>query len=771
MLLLAVGLSLSLATALLWNAAFALRGRLANWLAIATLVSAQIVLLSEVLSELQAIGRAGFLAGHLILLAASFVLWWERGHPSLRKAWWFSPGEVLHSSRQHLLLATFAVLVLGMTLLNPIPRPHWEFDALAYHLPRAYFWKQAGTARHFYTGDFRQVQFPPNPSFHFMWMMVLSGGYAGLHIPQWVAGLVTAAGTAALARAAGHGRASSLFSGLVFLTFPMVILQMVTSFIDLLTAAPGVCFVYFALHALQEHARDVSLRQNHAVIYAGMTFGLFVGSKLTALFMLPGAGLALLLYAFLTLRKSAIPPLTALAASCVLGLGIFGAYNYVLNVIDFGSPFAADEAVEDVMRTHDSYETPAVYSFGGNLGRYIYQTMDWTIVASLPGNRLAFELNNAITRGIDQALGLNLEAVNRFALDETGYRALKHDTAGYGPAGYLVMVISPLLMIFFAVRHRQSSRFATSALYIAMSWSWLLLFSAIMWWTPYRIRFFVIFMPMLIAATIPWCYCWRRTAFSVALVLIMLSALWTCAWTTWANKSFQSAVTSPSGAGYDRLEELLDESMPIDATLGISGFRVTFPLMQRFPDYHFVNVPPDDIPMLLETGQLDAVVADPEEVAGHLSPLPFPRVESTAMLYVADPAGFIWHHRDYYRFDLVQTADGPVLNVTGRRLIHYGGQDNLATVDIYLPTVGPLSLGQDVQIDLDFSDSVALRDVVELACNAQAVEYEFEQGALTVYLRGEVLSRNMPYQVCRIVLPTSETGDQPTIEMVTARSR
>jgi hypothetical protein len=62
-----VGLIFMFGTASLFNLSFPVRGIVGNWLAIWCLSLAQVVLLSEILSELHLIGRTGFLVGHLLL--------------------------------------------------------------------------------------------------------------------------------------------------------------------------------------------------------------------------------------------------------------------------------------------------------------------------------------------------------------------------------------------------------------------------------------------------------------------------------------------------------------------------------------------------------------------------------------------------------------------------------------------------------------------------------------------------------------------------------
>ena len=116
--LLVLTLALLLATALLINAVFLVRGRLGNWLALACLIYGQVVLLAEALSILTAISAPGYLIGHAILFGVGLALWWRSGRPNLVQHWWISPAEIVDGFRRHRLLALFAAGIMLLTIAN-----------------------------------------------------------------------------------------------------------------------------------------------------------------------------------------------------------------------------------------------------------------------------------------------------------------------------------------------------------------------------------------------------------------------------------------------------------------------------------------------------------------------------------------------------------------------------------------------------------------------------------------------------------------------------
>ncbi len=787
MFLLVLGAGAVLATAVLLNAVFPLQGRLANLLALACLSFAQIVLLSEVLSEMHFIGRTGFLVGHLMLLALAFALWWRRGRPDLWASWRSAKADMSKGFRPHLPLLFFALVVLFVSFVNlglalsTSPR-YITWDPLSYHLPRAYFWAQNGTARHYYTEDIRQTEFPPNASFCYLWIMVLARSYAGLAVPSWIAGFVIAAGTAALARAAGHRRSAALFSGILFLTLPLPILHMVNEYSDLLTAAAGVCFVFFTLRALQRHAGSVPWQQNHEYLYAGAAFGLALGSKYSALFLLPGAGLAFLTYAALTLRRKAVKPLVVLAVSCIVGFALLGSYNYVLNVLDFGNPLTSvgdiEQATSDLARLAPS---PELTYFPGNLARYVYQMMDWSLFA-VPGNPI-YRGQLLVAQAIDRALNLHMAAIPGIGWEALGFRQGHPNRTGFGPIAYVATVASPLLLAIFLLRARTSGRALLSGLYIVIAWGFLVTFAALAAWSIYKTHSFPVLVPMLLAGTMPWCYTRRRWA-AVWLAPIMLVAVLTAMWVTaighvGALRLGNTSQVDPSdrlGGGTRRAQlDLLRDSLPPGSVVGFAGHRPTiFVFAEHLPEFKYVTVARGDIGTLLAENKVAAVLLSPSmealtdalrergemeaflvkacaECEPKLPSLPFLDHIHIRCLYVADPMSFLWDQRQHYGYDVVQTATGSALQFTGwRALTSLEKGWDYGSLTVALPTPGLLALHGNLRLTVRYTGDIASGDIRRVTYNGEPVAVRIEPGRLLIDLPPERLRRDEPLQLCTV---------------------
>jgi len=583
------------------------QGLVASGLFVWLALYGQVVLLAEVLSETHAFSRGGFLAGHALLTLGCGLLWWRAGRPGLgpelRVA--FEAGQRAVAARS--LLPLFAVGVLGLAGLNAVyalGTPASNGDANSYHLPRAYYWLQLGTARHFPTSDFRLVEFPPNPSFVYAWLMALGGGGA-FHLPQATAGLALALAVAGLARATGAGRRAATFSGLVTLTFPLLILEMGSPQTDVLSAATGAASIFFGLRAVRSG-------EGPDLAGFGLAFGLALGTKLTLFFLLPGLALALVVAAFAEDRALASRRLARAGGAALAGFLALGAYNYVLNLAELGNPIASVRARAVAL---GGRSVPELATRTTNFLRYGYQILDWPGLARGEGSllprlqRRAFE---AIARaaGTDLTRGVSFGPVakSRWLPDE--------DRSGFGPAGFGVVMVAPILAFVTWRRFRRGGRreALTAVLLVGIGLSWLAGFVLLnQAWTPQKIRYFLTFVPLLCAPVLPFVY-------DVALLRVpaMLISLAVAGAVTFLGPYGVRRPGPRDPAEAKRLMEdvisshveRLPRLFPPGARIGVvSEFNdVLFHLFRSLPRHRFVPVAEEDVPALLSSGTLDAAL-------------------------------------------------------------------------------------------------------------------------------------------------------------------
>jgi hypothetical protein len=210
-------------------------------------------------------------------------------------------------------LLVVVVGVVGYSIALGLFRPPNDGDALGYHLARAAFWRQQHAVDYIAGArDARLNTFAPNTEIGMAYTMVTSGTGRYAPLVQLAAALASALAVFGLARRIGAEIREAVIAGLLFVTLPVVALQMSTGLNDVIVGSFVVCAAFFLVERTVANAA-----------LAAVAIALGVGAKLTGALSLPG----LALIALVAHGRKAFRPLVAVAA------GIFaGAYWYWLDV-------------------------------------------------------------------------------------------------------------------------------------------------------------------------------------------------------------------------------------------------------------------------------------------------------------------------------------------------------------------------------------------------------------------------------------------------------
>lgn len=315
MLMLVLSTGLVGATGLLLSARLA-GGSVSHWLVGAYVLGfAEIVVVSLLLSPFSALSRWPLFGSLLAILCVAAVVARPAGLPPYRAAA-RALGTVV---REPAVAVVAAVAACGAaySFALAVFRPPNDQDALAYHLARAALWAQQHSIG-FIPGarDVRLDTFAPDGEIAMAFTMVTSGSGRYAPLVQFVAGLASAAAVCGIARRLGFGVRESVLTGLLFLTLPVVAMQMSTGLNDLILAS----FVATAAFFLLE-------RSAVSLVGAGVSTALMVGTKLTGLVALPG----LAAIALVARRQRPLLLLAVGAVSIALG-----AYWYVFGHLEPG---------------------------------------------------------------------------------------------------------------------------------------------------------------------------------------------------------------------------------------------------------------------------------------------------------------------------------------------------------------------------------------------------------------------------------------------------
>ena len=139
-----------------------------------------------------------------------------------------------------------------------------------------------------------------------------------------------------ISRLLGAAKHAALFSALVFLSLPIVILASNSSKNDIMVVFFTLVFFYFFHSGLKN-------RDNGKLVISGIALGLAVGAKATIFYIAPWIMIASLILAFSLKVKPSL--YGKWIAYCLLGILVLGAYNYVQSYRSYGNPFAPKSAL------------------------------------------------------------------------------------------------------------------------------------------------------------------------------------------------------------------------------------------------------------------------------------------------------------------------------------------------------------------------------------------------------------------------------------------
>ena len=567
-----------------------LEGWIAHALAAYVLALGVIVLSAEVLSELQALNRQGFLIAHGVLAVLTLPLWGRYGCDYLRRQW----REIRHGVSETatavrrdaplLILSTTVIgaCVLGAVLIVIVPPNTW--DSFMYHLSRAAMWLQNDTLQHFETPLALRNAYPINAEVLQLWLMALWGSDRLVAYVQWTAALAAMLSIYATGRQLGFSRSGSLFGALTWSTLTIVVVQTTSTKNDLLLATLCSVSFYFLVKGLRaSHARLPG-----ELVMFGLAMGLAVGTKHLAALLLPG--IVLLALILVASRPSAYTQrLFYAAAWSIVGLLALGAYNYALNWVHYG----ALTGPRNVGMGH-AIEEPTWDLFVSNLARMGFNGCDlgglpYRVVNALQPLRIrAGEWVFRLLR-IDPNPPETFELNWPFTFTANLQMIPREDASWYGPLGWLLLAPTLGWQLMIAPwKQRNIWRWATALAAVC----YVLTFSAVIYWLPWEGR--MLMVPVSIGAPLLGAFYDSTTRLKplrwAAVTLAIVVLVWS------ATQNFHKPIWGPDAIwGMDSYEKRsiqapemapiwrgLEAEIPEETRMGVLG---PWPMMRW--DYFF----------------------------------------------------------------------------------------------------------------------------------------------------------------------------------------
>ena len=280
------------------------------------------VLICELLSLPAWYTRPAVLTCWLLLCAAACALLNKPLRAGLRNGLAFRPGRTAWYAWVG--GAVVGACLLG-TLLSALLYPPMNYDSIAYHMTRVFFWMKNASVHNYPTQMARQLFTGPLSGYFLLQAQVLDGGSDRLaNLSQWLAYAGSILAATGIAKEFGAGSKGRWLTAVLAATTQMSILQASSTQNDLMLAFFCLMAGYYVVLFAKSPPATRGARLWWAVC-AGGTAGLTLLTKLNALAVL--GPLALLAFglmcgrlAWRDIRALVVP---ALICALLLGVGVF----------------------------------------------------------------------------------------------------------------------------------------------------------------------------------------------------------------------------------------------------------------------------------------------------------------------------------------------------------------------------------------------------------------------------------------------------------------
>jgi 4-amino-4-deoxy-L-arabinose transferase-like glycosyltransferase len=421
--------------------------------------------------------------------ALSLSLWLKSKRPSLAGPFsgvkkYFNPSflaNYLHNNPEILHLLMAIVLVYGFTFIIGFVIPTNTYDAITTHAVRIGYWLQNGNFFPWDTPRPTQISYPVNAQLLLLWTAQMRGSDVLFFLVQWSAAFFATISVAGLGRLLGNSRRQSIFAGLVFLCFPLIILQSNTTQNDLIAAAVFVPSIYFLILGLQTGHKQM-------LWLSAISLGLSLGTKQTIYFYLPGL-FVLVLLVVLKFRATVVKPLMQWSAACILSFILLASYINIANMVNFGHPFGPPEWVGESVGGKDG--ASAIGNIIHNVPRFTYQFFDNSGLPN-PFDNLFHNLRFVTLGSALSQLPLKLDSdlycaqSHRFSFNNKNY--MSEDSAWFGPLAAILLIPLVSYQTVLGIKRRDPWRIgliSTAFIYLVMD-AWLR-----PGWDPYQGRYFI----------------------------------------------------------------------------------------------------------------------------------------------------------------------------------------------------------------------------------------------------------------------------------------
>lgn len=422
------------------------------------LACGQIVLIFEAASLLGVLSQPiAFIVIQGVLLCGALIFWFFTRHFAA-----LAPASIPHSLQQfgrflqkNKVFTLYALVLLaiyiGVAALS-ISYPQTTSDSLYNHLSRIGHWLQQGSLKPYSSFSDFAVTYPYNNSLLMMWSVLFLKDDLLVGLTQWFSAFALSASIYGLGLELHFEKKPSAYAALIFLTFPIVILEAGTAQNDLLAAAFFLCATWLTIYGLRHQSKM-------HLVYAGLALGLAIGTKQYVLYALPG----LLAQAIYMVRKEKLVGMWSRLRVWFLSIAIFtvfvGGYAYLQNFISFGNFFVKTET--NILAPIKTPTLPAKLAY--NTSRMITQFISCDGLP-IPWESTCREVKENLLSGFFSALHFDLrnkvylleEDCGELCFNYGGKYPLNEESAWFGPLSWILIFLGTIVVLIRSLKRKDA---------------------------------------------------------------------------------------------------------------------------------------------------------------------------------------------------------------------------------------------------------------------------------------------------------------------------
>jgi len=369
-----------------------------------------------------------------------------------------------------------------MLLIVSIP-PN-NSDSMTYHLSRIAYWLQNQSLGYYYTHNIRQTSFPFNAEILCLWTMIASKLDHLVGFIQFICYLLS--GTIIFRCLREYLRVSlipALTVVLIWYSLPENVLQSTTPQNDLVVS-------YFIIANLTYLLFGLSGKSSY-LVFSGITVGLAVGTKITAiLYFCP---LTLFLLYIIIRKKHLLKKVGLWFGTAVVSLMIVGSYSFIQNYIYHNAYLGRLNryVLTQTLEKGSSVFLENLFNFIVNqtgLEFYISTFSDYYNVATSKAGEAVFKVFHILPNVPDSYL------YGGFFFNNWAHKFKIHeDFSFFGSVGLILLGIAVYVLIFEIIKFiRKKTTFSSRYFIFAyLCLSYLLILSFVYKWDPWLSRYFV----------------------------------------------------------------------------------------------------------------------------------------------------------------------------------------------------------------------------------------------------------------------------------------